>query len=263
MDDMLSIGEIAHSTGVSRRMLRHWEELGLIDPASVEPSTGHRRYEPSQIGRVNAVTNLRALGFGLEAIRDLLDARLTEPRLLEQLRTRERKLLREIDEAQASLSRVQSRLASVEKGHRTIVSTLQLMPLPALRLSAVRATVRDEAEIPLAARQVIETLRAQLPGGGEDRALVLTYDGTADDSIVVTVGVEADVRTAELDLVDVCAVQDGVSVRFEEPPADMADAWLALDSELEDRGLRTTGVYRQITTPGGAVTLQAGVRTVR
>ena len=55
-------------------------------------------------------------------------------------------------------------------------------------------------------------------------------------------------------------VADGVSVRFEEAPADVADAWIALDSQLERRGLRTTGVYRQITFPDGAVTLQAGVR---
>lgn len=33
---MLSIGEIAHLTGVSRRMLRHWEEVGLIVPAAID-----------------------------------------------------------------------------------------------------------------------------------------------------------------------------------------------------------------------------------
>lgn len=49
---MLSIGEIAHVTGVSRRMLRHWEEVGLITPASIDEFTGYRRYSRSQVGRV-------------------------------------------------------------------------------------------------------------------------------------------------------------------------------------------------------------------
>lgn len=47
---MLSIGEIAHSTGVSRRMLRHWEDEGLLTPAVTDPVTGYRRYQDSQLG---------------------------------------------------------------------------------------------------------------------------------------------------------------------------------------------------------------------
>ena len=48
---MLSIGEIAHSTGVSRRMLRHWEDEGLLTPAVTDPVTGFRRYQDSQLAR--------------------------------------------------------------------------------------------------------------------------------------------------------------------------------------------------------------------
>jgi hypothetical protein len=147
------------------------------------------------------------------------------------------------------------------------VSTLQLVPLPALRLSAVRATVRDEAEIAGAAGQVVgilrQHLRQHLADGAEGSGVVLTFDGTSDESIVVTAGVEGGVRTPGLEIVEVAAVREGVSVRFEERPADVADAWTALDSELAGRGLRTTGVYRQITAPDGAVTLQAGVRGLR
>ena len=39
---MLSIGHIAHGAGVSRRMLRHWEQEGLLQPATVDPATGYR-----------------------------------------------------------------------------------------------------------------------------------------------------------------------------------------------------------------------------
>lgn len=62
---MLSIGDLAHATGVSRRMLRHWEHERLLTPAAVDPSTGYRRYRDSQIGHVRAIAELRQLGFGL------------------------------------------------------------------------------------------------------------------------------------------------------------------------------------------------------
>ena len=78
---MLSIGEIAHSTGVSRRMLRHWEGEGLLTPATTDPVTGYRRYQDSQLGRVRAIAELRALGFGLAEIGQLLDPHLEQSTL--------------------------------------------------------------------------------------------------------------------------------------------------------------------------------------
>ncbi|UZN03661.1 MerR family transcriptional regulator [Cellulomonas sp. S1-8] len=262
---MLSIGEVAQTTGVSRRMLRHWEQLGLLQPAAVDPSTGYRRYEDSQVGRVRVVASLRSLGFGLDAIGALLDATLTEQRLVELLRARERELVVQVDEASARLAEVRSRLASLEHGSRTAMSTLHLTPLPALRLVAVRSSVRDETEIPHAVAALLARVRDHVAAQDVSEVeIVHTYDGTADDEIVVTVGTTSPaVSAAGLDVVDVDAVDEGVSVTFDERPADVADAWITLDAELARRGLRTTGVYRQATAPDGTVTLQAQVRPAR
>ena len=57
---MLTIGDVAHRTGVSRRMLRHWEAEGLLEPAAIDPASGYRRYTPAQAGRVHAIAALRA-----------------------------------------------------------------------------------------------------------------------------------------------------------------------------------------------------------
>ena len=48
---MLSIGELARRTRVSVRMLRHYDELGLVKPHRVDPATGYRWYSASQVGR--------------------------------------------------------------------------------------------------------------------------------------------------------------------------------------------------------------------
>jgi DNA-binding transcriptional MerR regulator len=259
---MLRIGEIAHITGVSRRMLRHWEEIGLITPASVDRFTGYRRYARSQVGRVRAVASLRALGFALGAIGDLLDVELTEERLVELLRERERALTAQIDEASARLTEVRIRLTALEKGYRTIMNTLEFGPLPSLRLAALQATVRDESEIPDAVAELLPRLRDLMRDRGIGSAdIVLVYDGTDDDSIVVTTGILAgDQADPRLDTVEVPSADHGVSVAFDGPPSDVGDAWIALDANLEAQDQATTGLHRQTLTAEGGVILQASVR---
>ncbi len=66
---MLSIGEIAQATGVSRRMLRHWEDAGLLEPAYVDPGTGYRRYAASQTGRVLPSRRSASSGSGSQTLR--------------------------------------------------------------------------------------------------------------------------------------------------------------------------------------------------
>ncbi len=190
---MLSIGEIAHFTGVSRRMLRHWEQVGLISPAAVDTFTGYRRYARTQVGQIRAISTLRSVGFTLAEIIDLLDhAQLTEARLIQILRVREHDLVAQVDEASARLTEVRKRLEAIKKGRDTIMRTIELEALPALRLLSLQATVRDESEIGEAISGLLPRLRDELGKlGVTDSEIVLTYDGGTDpDTIAVTVGTE-------------------------------------------------------------------------
>ncbi len=263
---MLSIGEIAHFTGVSRRMLRHWEEAGLIAPASVDEYTGYRRYSRTQVGRVRAISALRSVGFALAEIVDLLDhSQLTEGRLVELLRAREQELATQIDEASARLTEVRKRLDAIQRGHDTIMSTIELGALPTLRLSSLEATVSDESEIRGAISDLLPRRRDELGTRGITVSdIVLTYDGAADaNSIIVSAGIAA-IEDADgasgLAIVEVSGSDRGVTVRFDVPPSDIGDAWISLDTSLEAYDLETTGVYRQILTPQGGVILQAPVK---
>lgn len=262
---MLSIGEIAHFTGVSRRMLRHWEESGLIVPASTDEHTGYRRYARSQVGRVRAIAALRSLDFGLGEIRDLLGPQLTERRLLKLLRTREEELAAQIDDASERLTEVHKRLDAIQRGHEMIMSTIELGPLPTIRLASIQASVSDESEIDNAVSDLLPRLRMDLDRRGlENVDIMLTYDGTTDGtSIVVTAGtanLEDDVDAPDLNTIEVAGSDRGVTVRFDVPPADIGDAWISLDASLEDYDLETTGVYRQTLTPQGGVILQAPLK---
>jgi DNA-binding transcriptional MerR regulator len=66
------IGEVSQRSGVSVRMLRHYDRIGLVRPSG-RTSTGYRRYEPEDLRRLFRVEALRALGLSLEQARRALD----------------------------------------------------------------------------------------------------------------------------------------------------------------------------------------------
>jgi DNA-binding transcriptional MerR regulator len=80
--ERLSIGDLAHATGLTVRALRHYQELGLLVPAGVDPATRYRAYGPAQLERAQQIARLRRLGLPLARIRDYLAAAPAEQRRL-------------------------------------------------------------------------------------------------------------------------------------------------------------------------------------
>src|SRR5690625_6878698 len=85
---MLSIGALAQIGQVTHRMLRHWDSAGLLVPAQVDPFTGYRSYDPSQLERLHRIVALRQLGFGLDDIALILNRGIDAERLAGLLRAR-------------------------------------------------------------------------------------------------------------------------------------------------------------------------------
>ncbi|MFH8361699.1 MerR family transcriptional regulator [Streptomyces anulatus] len=86
------IGEVARRSGVSARMLRHYESLGLVRPSG-RTGSGYREYSGEDIQRIFHVESLRAMGLSLREIgRALDDPGFTPSALVDDLirRTRER-----------------------------------------------------------------------------------------------------------------------------------------------------------------------------
>ncbi|WP_409062107.1 HEAT repeat domain-containing protein [Streptomyces sp. SYP-A7185] len=66
------IGEVARRSGVSARMLRHYESLGLVRP-SARTGSGYREYSAQDIRRIFHIESLRSLGLSLREIGRALD----------------------------------------------------------------------------------------------------------------------------------------------------------------------------------------------
>lgn len=68
----MRIGEMAEATGVSARMLRYYEKLGLIEPGA-RTSAGYRVYDDADLERVFYIEGLRGLGLSLTEIKGVLE----------------------------------------------------------------------------------------------------------------------------------------------------------------------------------------------
>lgn len=66
------IGEVSRRSGVSTRMLRHYDALGLVRPTG-RTAGGYRKYSAEDVGRIFHVESLRTLGLSLQQIGHVLD----------------------------------------------------------------------------------------------------------------------------------------------------------------------------------------------
>jgi DNA-binding transcriptional MerR regulator len=72
-DELMTIGRFARLTGLTAGTLRHYDEVALLRPASVDAASGYRRYRRGQASRAKRIAMLRWDGLPIEEIRRVID----------------------------------------------------------------------------------------------------------------------------------------------------------------------------------------------
>ncbi len=70
----MRIGEVAHHAGVSVKAIRHYERIGILNPARREPN-GYRTYDPDVLDRLTFTRAAQAIGLTLGEIREIIEFR--------------------------------------------------------------------------------------------------------------------------------------------------------------------------------------------
>ncbi|GAA3883458.1 MerR family transcriptional regulator [Streptomyces sedi] len=152
------IGEVARRSGVSARMLRHYEGLGLVRPTG-RTEGGYREYSPEDVRRIFHIESLRSLGLSLREVGRALDEPDFAPaRLVDGLIDRTRERLAHETELLTRLRRIGAaepagwedvlrtvallqalRSPSAERRQRAALSSVETVPAEAL----VEAVLRE------------------------------------------------------------------------------------------------------------------------
>jgi Cu(I)-responsive transcriptional regulator len=110
----MNIGQAAAATGVSTKMIRHYEGIGLL-PEAARTEAGYRQYSERDIHMLRFIRHARDLGFSLEVIRELLG--------LWQNRRRSSRQVKALAEAQ--IAQIDRKLAELQGVHATLAHLVQ------------------------------------------------------------------------------------------------------------------------------------------
>ncbi len=252
---MFSIGDFARHGRVSVRMLRHYDAIGLLRPAHVDPATGYRSYAAGQLSRLNRVVALKELGFTLQQVQQILDDHVTAWELRGMLTLRQAELHMQIATDTARLAHVRARLRMIESEGTMPSQEVTIKRIPAVRVAELTGTAK--AMEPLSIGPVIRGLYAELCSA-LDRAGVAPVgpatayyeDAGEGESLIVHAGLPVNVEpdaAFDFAVVDLPEVEQAATIIHRGSMDDCLPTYQALARWIEDAGYRPAGPNREVT----------------
>jgi DNA-binding transcriptional MerR regulator len=137
--DYLSIGDFSRATHLTVKTLRHYHQIGLLEPADIDPQTGYRRYATGQIPAAQVIRRFRDLGMPLEQIQAVLAA--------PDLAARNRQITAHLGRLENELGRTQSAVSSLRDllaAPRDAPARIELRTVPAVTAAVITGVVDAE-----------------------------------------------------------------------------------------------------------------------
>ncbi|MFE7563393.1 MerR family transcriptional regulator [Kitasatospora sp. NPDC057500] len=254
---MLNIGDFAKHGRVSVRMLRHYDALGLLRPARVDPASGYRCYEAAQLARLNRVIALKDLGFTLHQVRAVLDEEVDTAELRGMLRLRRAELAAAMAADAERLARVEARLRTIESEGTMSTHDVVVKRVPAVRVAELTGVAAgyEPQDIGPVIGPLFDELCGRLAAAGIGHAgpSVARYEDTGDGDgsvlIRVAVPIPATVDPAGehgFAVVDLPAVEEAATVVHRGSMDASLGATQALARFIDENGYRSTGYAREL-----------------
>jgi DNA-binding transcriptional MerR regulator/effector-binding domain-containing protein len=248
---LLSIGEFSRMTFLSVKALRHYQDTGLLEPASVEGSTGYRYYDVSQVATAQVIRRFRDLDLPIERVRRFLDASDETARNAVLVEHLDRMSLR-LQETQATVDSLRRLLADDGKAFR-----VAYRDEPTLITLAITDTIAAGDMVPWWMGAFRELHRAVRVSGasraGTDGALFPTEFFTDEvGQLVAFVPVHQVPSRLPVGVRGYKLPASRVAVAgFDGPPLDLDRVYGALGSWVVDQATASDGPVRERYLPTG------------
>jgi DNA-binding transcriptional MerR regulator len=249
---MYTIGEFASFGRLSVRMLRHYDSIGLLVPARVDPHSAYRYYSNDQLASLLRIVELRGLGVGLEAIRAVLESGDERTAYVAALESRREEIEQQISADAAHLARIEARLRHLEgTAMATPVTYRALEPVTVYAVSGNAPGMGPELVGPTVG-PLIGALDAALEAAGRPMIEpgIFWYEPLEEtEELKVSVSYIAEnppVPGAGYDVVELPAIELAATLIHKGDMSGIGDSWMALTEQLLADGYRIAGSSREV-----------------
>jgi DNA-binding transcriptional MerR regulator len=251
---MFRIRDFSRLARVSIKTLRHYDRLGLLAPAYVDPVTRYRWYAARQMSRLQRIVAFRQLGYSLEEIGSFIDRDPRSAVVRRSLVSLREEIARRIESDRQRLAQLDVRLRESDgsrAGDRSArLPDAVLQSLPPLRVASRRARVAD---LDGGAQELFEAVEADVARAGVRAVgppLLLYHDPSHREhhaDIEAAVPIQDGARSAGRSTVrTIPAVADAACVVYRGGYEQWADVVQGLLSWLETRRLAPLGPVREV-----------------
>src|SRR5262245_25670051 len=160
---MFRIGDFSRIARVSGRLLRYYDELGLLKPQHVDPATGYRLYSAAQLPRLNRILVLKQLGLSLEQITKVMEDNVSAQELRRMLTIRRAELEQALAEEAERLRLVETRIAQIDLEGELAADDVVIRAEPAQRFLSLRRTLPSFADARQLIGEVVRAVRGRIP----------------------------------------------------------------------------------------------------
>ncbi|WP_343209196.1 MerR family transcriptional regulator [Anaerolentibacter hominis] len=138
---MFRIGEFSKLTQVSVRMLRYYDEMGLLRPAHTEPRSGYRLYSADQIPDLNRILYLRDSGFQIAEIKKALVSDQNE--IIKMLYDKQIDIEKAIQAEELKLRKIEQAKQAAASGGQGLYEQIFTRAVPACQVLSLRRVIPD------------------------------------------------------------------------------------------------------------------------
>jgi DNA-binding transcriptional MerR regulator len=251
---MIKIGDFSKLSRVSVKMLRHYDEIGLLKPAHVDPFTDYRYYTVEQLPRLNRIVALKDLGFTLEQIARVLDDDVTVEQIRGMLMLKRAEIEQQVYAELARLARVESRLQQIEREGTLPMREIVVRRVEPCLVASIRRVLDPQKEDVEPMFDEVERYVEQHKARAAKPPLMLYHDSEYHERIDVEVAVpltmsiptRASIVIRELPSVQVaCIIHTGTYATMTQTAAELF-RW------VDTHGYKVVGATREVFLRFGA-----------
>jgi DNA-binding transcriptional MerR regulator/effector-binding domain-containing protein len=250
--ELLPIGQFARLTGLTVRAIRHYGELGLLRPAYVDSDTGYRYYTSDQIKDAAAIRRLRFLELALDEIQQIVDTddrSFTHARLVRH-RAKMAELAATTEKILTTLQRLIEGEEELVPSTADICGEIEIKEVPAQPALVISERIPHE-KLPEVIPAAIDAVHAHMESVGAAYVgppFILCPHPDDDGMVELETGWPVAGSfpgggRVEFTTLPPCTV---LSYRHHGPYSELHRSYGALTTLIDDEGLTTVGVPREI-----------------